>query len=304
MSPFFKNLGVGVGLRPAHHSKFLNERPASVSWIEVISENFMPWRGKSLGKAFQVLKKIRSDYPVALHGVSLNLGSTDSLDLSYLERLQILIEEIEPIVVSDHLSWTGVNGENMHDLLPLPYTQEALNLLVEKIDQVQNFLERRILIENPSTYLEFRLSEMSESEFIKELLLKSDCGLLLDINNVYVCSINHGFDPIAYLRHLPSDRIGQIHLAGHSKVGDFLIDTHDTPVCDEVWNLFKWSSSHFGPRSSMIERDGNIPEWDQLEIELLKMRGQSESTKTTNPTIETTQPEKETRGKEFETKLG
>jgi uncharacterized protein len=275
MNPIFKDMGVGVGLRPAHHSNFLNEKPEvmkkTISWVEVISENFMPWKGLDFGISFQTISKVRQDYPVALHGVSMNLGSVDPLNKDYLKRLKILVDAIDPAMVSDHVSWTGVNGQNLHDLLPLPYTQEALDTFSEKLDQAQNILGRRMLIENPSSYLEFKTSEMSEPEFIVELLKKADCGFLLDVNNVYVSSVNHGFDPIDYLKQIPAERVGQIHLAGHSKMNGYLIDTHDEPVCDEVWNLYQWSVGHFGPRSTMIERDANIPEWQELEKELLKI---------------------------------
>ncbi|MCB0369824.1 MAG: DUF692 domain-containing protein [Bdellovibrionales bacterium] len=270
-SSFFENKGIGVGLRPTHHEDFIFNKPKSVSWVEVISENFMPWKGYGFGKSLQLLKKVRQDYPVALHGVSMNLGSADDLDEDYLKRLKSLINVIEPFMISDHLSWTGVNGENLHDLLPIPYTKEALDLISKKIDQVQNVLGRRILIENPSSYLEFKQSEMSEAEFIQELVIKADCGLLLDVNNIYVSSINHGFDAVEYIKKIPAQNVGQIHLAGHSKVKGYLIDTHDTPVCEEVWQLYKWAIGHLGLRSAMIERDGDIPEWNELEKEILKI---------------------------------
>lgn len=271
MNPFYKDMGVGVGLRPAHHFNFLNEKPASVSWVEVISENYMPWKGQSFGSSFQILHKVRQDYPIAVHGVSMNLGSADPLDVEYMKRLKLLVDAINPFMVSDHLSWTGFNGENLHDLLPIPYTEEALTIFSRKLEQAQNILGRRILIENPSSYLEFKNSEMSEPQFIVELLKKSDCGLLLDVNNIYVSSVNHNFDPIEYMKQIPKDRVGQIHIAGHSKMNGYLIDTHDAPVCDEVWKLYQWAAHHFGPRSTMIERDGNIPEWQELEKELLKI---------------------------------
>lgn len=269
MNPYFKDLGIGVGLRPAHYHEFLNNIPKSVSWVEVISENYMPWKGRPLGKSFQTLEKIRSRLPVVLHGVSLSIGSVDELDFDYLNRLKLLIDRIEPAWVSDHLCWTGVSGQNSHDLLPLPYNEETLNLVVKKWQTVQDFLGRKMLIENPSSYLEFNNSEMTEWEFVKQLLIGADCGLLLDINNVYVSSINHNFDPKLYLQSLPKERIGQIHLAGHSKLDGYLIDTHDAPVCDAVWELYRWACAHFGKVSTMIERDGNIPEWSELEQELL-----------------------------------
>lgn len=271
MNPSKQDLGVGVGLRPAHHFHFLKEKPKSVRWIEVISENYMPWKGEDFGASIETLSKVREDYPVSLHGVSMNLGSADPLDREYMERLKKLTKRINPFVVSDHLSWTGVKGQNLHDLLPIPYNEEALNVITKKIEQAQEILGLQLLIENPSSYLEFKSSEMSEPDFILALLKKSDCGLLLDINNVYVSAVNHGFDPIYYLKQIPKDRIGQIHLAGHSKMDGYLIDTHDTPICEEVWSLYRWSVSHFGTRSVMIERDGNIPEWNELEKELLRI---------------------------------
>lgn len=271
MNPLFKDSGVGVGLRPAHRSRFLEQKPESVSWVEVISENYMPGADRVLGRAFQTLRKIRENLPVALHGVSLNLGSADDLDTDYLDRLKKLVDAIEPFVVSDHLAWTGVGGENLHDLMPVPYNDEALEHIARKIEKVQDFLGRRILIENPSSYLEFRDSPMSEPEFIARLLEKADCGLLLDVNNVYVSSVNHGFDPLKYLNEVPFHRVGQIHLAGHSRLDGYLIDTHDAPVCDEVWKLFQWCVSRAGKISTMIERDDNIPEWPELEKELLRI---------------------------------
>ncbi|MGZ3769008.1 MAG: MNIO family bufferin maturase [Bdellovibrio sp.] len=276
MKSFFKDFGTGVGLRPSHYSEFLKKTPDSVSWLEVISENFMPWQNgnsETEVRAFQNLEKVRTNLPVFLHGVSMNLGSCDDLDFDYLKKLKDLVQKIDPAIVSDHLCWTGVKGFNVHDLLPVPYTFEALQLMVEKIDRVQNFLGRRILIENPSSYLEFTQSEMSEWDFLKTLTEKADCGLLLDINNIYVSSVNHNFDPLEYLRTLPQERIGQIHLAGHSTMkGGYLIDTHDHPVCDEVWDLYRWSVNNFGTFSTMIERDDNIPEWQELEKEVLTIQ--------------------------------
>ncbi len=267
----FPDQGVGVGLRPAHFPLFQQEIPKTVAWVEVISENYFPWKGIGFGRSLQILQKIRRDLPVALHGVSLNLGSTDPLDQDYLKNLKQLVDIISPMIVSDHLAWTGVAGENLHDLLPLPYTREALRIFVENIDRVQNFLGRQILFENPSSYLQFQQSEMPECEFIAEILKNADCGLLLDVNNVYVSSVNHGFDPITYLEKIPRDRVGQIHLAGHSIMDGYLLDTHDAPVCPEVWDLYRKTLKHFGPVSSMIERDDNIPEWQDLERELLNL---------------------------------
>lgn len=271
MKSNIKDFGVGVGLRPAHHFEFLNEKPKSVQWIEVVSENYMPWKNQNYIQSHDTLTCVRQDYPIALHGVSMNLGSSDSLNLDYIKRLKILIDTIEPFIVSDHLSWTGVNGQNVHDLLPVPYTSEALNVFVDKISKAQDLLGRQILIENPSSYLEYSLSEMNEVEFILSVIKQSGCGLLLDINNVYVSSVNHGFDPLEYLKKIPKNIIGQIHLAGHSILDGYLIDTHDSPVCEEVWNLYEWHVSNNGPCSVMIERDGNIPEWQELEKEIKRL---------------------------------
>ncbi len=265
----FRDLGIGVGLRPPHHQKFLENPLRIVNWVEVISENFMSWRNDGYGISFKTLEKVRSLLPVSLHGVSMNIGSADPVDFDYLKGLKDLIAKIDPVMVSDHLCWTGVNGINTHDLLPIPYNVEILNHIAEKIDQVQSFLGRRLLIENPSSYLEYNNSEMTEYEFISELLEKSDCALLLDINNVYVSSINHGFNPKEYLKKIPCYRVGQIHLAGHSNQGKYLIDTHDEPVCKEVWDLYQWYVNRFGRASTMIERDGNIPDWEVMESELI-----------------------------------
>lgn len=268
-----KDYGIGVGLRAPHLEHFLNERPKSVCWLEVVSENYMPWSRNEFGSNISTLEKLRVDYPIALHGVSMNLGSADPLDMDYLAKLRKLELRIEPFIVSDHLAWTGVRGENLHDLLPLPYTRDNLLHIASKIARVQEFLGRRILIENPSSYLDYQYSEMSEAEFIKELLKITDCNLLLDVNNVYVSSVNHKFNPIEYMELLPANRIAQIHLAGHSSHENFLIDTHDAPVCKEVWALYIWCLNRIGKRSVMIERDGNIPGWQEIQNEIEILRG-------------------------------
>ncbi|MBM4253996.1 MAG: DUF692 domain-containing protein [Deltaproteobacteria bacterium] len=272
MSSRPKNRGIGVGLRPPHHDTFLRAPPSSVSWVEVISENFMPWADGDFRRGIATLLQIRDQCPVALHGVSANLGSADALDVTYLQSLKKLVDIIQPCSVSDHLAWTGVNGTNTHDLLPLPYTEECLENIVRKIDQMQNFLGCQIALENPSSYVEFKHAAMSEPEFLIEVVRRSDCNILLDINNVYVSSVNHQFDPKAYLRMLPKDRIDQIHLAGHSVKDAYLIDTHDAAICAEVWDLFRWYVAQFGAGSVMIERDGNIPTWSEMERELATIR--------------------------------
>lgn len=219
------------------------------------------------------LERVRSLLPVHLHGVSMSIGSADDLNFEYLKRLKELIDRIQPEVVSDHLCWTGVDGENLHDLLPLPYTEETIRWVADKIMRVQDFLGRRLVIENLSSYVEFKTSQMREWEFLSEIVNRADCGLLLDINNVYVSSRNHDFNPLDYLNGIPHERVAQIHLAGHSVQDDgFLIDTHSTAVCDDVWTLYEWYTQKSGCRSTMIERDENIPQWAELEKEILKIR--------------------------------
>jgi len=260
--------GFGLGLRPEHYSDFL-EGPQQVDWLELISENYMVPGGKPLA----MLDAIRADYPVALHGVSLSIGSTDPLDRDYLTRLKQLAHRVEPLWVSDHLCWTGVAGKNSHDLLPLPYSEEALRLVVAHVRQVQDLLGERILLENVSSYLEFTDSVMPEWAFLGAVAEEADCLLLLDVNNVYVSSVNHGFDPREYLRHLPGERIQQIHLAGHSDHGEYIVDTHDHPVCDAVWALYREACIQFGEVAAMIERDDHIPPLAELIAELDQARG-------------------------------
>jgi uncharacterized protein (UPF0276 family) len=259
--------GFGLGLRPVHYPDFLREGQ-TVDWLEIISENYMVPGGKPLA----MLDAIVERYPVAMHGVSLSIGSSDGLDASYLAELKALATRVQPLWISDHLCWTGVQGRNSHDLLPLPYSEEALRLVVRHVDQVQNTLGQRILLENVSSYLEYRSSEMSEWEFLRQVSEQADCLLLLDVNNIYVSGINHGFDPIAFLNHLPVERVQQMHLAGHSDHGDYIVDTHDHPVAEPVWDLYRYACSRFGAVATMIERDDNIPELDVLIAELDRAR--------------------------------
>lgn len=261
------HLGFGLGLRTAHYQTILNERP-HVDWFEILSENYMVAGGKPL----HFLERIRAQYPLVMHGVSLSIGSTDPLNKDYLRDLKTLAQRIEPGWISDHLCWTGVQCKNMHDLLPLPYTEEVLRHVVERIGQVQNYLGRRILIENVSSYLTYTGSEMTEWEFMRAVAETADCLLLVDINNIYVSAQNHQFDPIAYINALPVERVQQFHLAGHSKNGEMIIDTHDAPVIDPVWALYEHAVSRFGRISTMIERDDNIPELPELIEELNRAR--------------------------------
>jgi uncharacterized protein len=255
--------GFGLGLRPEHYADF-RAGPQPVDWLEIISENYMVPGGKPLA----MLDAIRADYPVVMHGVSLSIGSAEPLDMGYLRDLKALAERVEPLWISDHLCWTGINAHNTHDLLPLPYDAPALDCVVGNIGRVQDYLGRRILIENPSSYVTFRSSDRSEWDFLAEMAARADCLLLLDVNNIYVSARNHGFDPQDYLAGLPADRIQQIHLAGHSDMGDYVIDTHDADVCDAVWELYGDAVRMFGPVATMIERDDHIPPLAEVIAEL------------------------------------
>ena len=262
-----QNLGFGLGLRTVHYEDILATRP-HVDWFEALSENYMVPGGKPL----YYLDRIRADYPIVLHGVSMSIGSADPLDLEYLKELKALVDRVEPVWMSDHLCWTGIATRNMHDLLPLPYTREAVNHVAGRISQVQEYLGRQILIENVSSYVNFEQSEMTEWEFLREIAERADCLLLFDVNNVYVSGFNHGFDPREYIDALPSQRIQQIHLAGHTNCGTHIIDTHDAAIIDEVWKLYSYTIEAFGPISTMIERDDHIPDLDVLVAELDQAR--------------------------------
>lgn len=259
--------GFGLGLRAKHYPDFLRETQP-IDWLEIISENYMVPGGKPIAMLNAILER----YPVAMHGVSLSIGCTDELDKDYLLALKKLANRTQPLWISDHLCWTGVQGLNAHDLLPLPYSEEALRLVVQHVEQVQETLGQRILLENVSSYLEYRSSEMSEWEFIRLVAEQADCLLLLDVNNIYVSSVNHGFDAKAFLEHLPKNRVQQIHLAGHSDHGDYIVDTHDHPVAKPVWDLYRHACVHFGEVATMIERDDDIPELEELIGELRQAR--------------------------------
>jgi uncharacterized protein (UPF0276 family) len=255
--------GFGLGLRPEHYQEVLHG-PQPVDWLEILTENYLVPGGKPL----YFLERIRELYPMVMHGVSLSIGSTAPLDFEYLAQVRALARRVRPGWISDHLCWTGVGATNLHDLMPLPYTCEALRHVAVRIGQVQDFLGQRIVIENVSSYVTYRSSEMTEWEFIAALVAEADCDLLLDVNNVYVSSVNHGFDARAFLEALPPSRVRQIHLAGHSRRGDFLIDTHDTAVAQPVWDLYRHTAQRFGQVPTMIERDGDIPALADLLAEL------------------------------------
>jgi len=263
----FPRLGFGLGLRPPHYQDVVEGEPR-VDWWEVISENFLV----AGGNPRRVLRQVRERWPVVLHGVSLSIGSVDPVDDDYLGRLAALVAEVDPPIVSDHLCWTSLGGHAGHDLWPLPYTEEALALVVDKVGRVQDRIGRRILLENPSSYVTFTASQIPEAEFLAEVARRADCGILLDVNNVYVSSTNHGWDPIAYLAAIPAGRVGQIHLAGHSDEGTHLLDTHDHPVCDAVWALYGEAYARFGEVATIIERDDHIPPLDELITELDRAR--------------------------------
>ncbi len=263
MSANLPFLGFGLGLRTEHYNAILETKP-NVDWFEVLSENYMIPGGKPL----DYLDKIRADYPVVLHGVSLSIGSTAEVDYNYLRDLKKLADRIQPAWISDHLCWTGVHGQNMHDLLPLPYTQETAKHVAERVKIVQDYLGRQILLENVSSYASYIDSSMTEWEFITQISEAADCLLLLDVNNIYVSSYNHQFNAKAFIDGVPAQRIQQIHLAGHNNHGDYIIDTHDAPVIDPVWDLYEYAIAHFGQVSTMIERDDKIPALEVLVEEL------------------------------------
>ena len=253
------DLGHGIGLRTRHFARFQEERPP-VSWVEVVTENFMADGGRPIA----VLEKVRRDVPVVLHGVSLSIGSLDPLSGSYLAELKKLVTRIEPAMVTDHLCWGTHRGQYVHDLLPLPYTEESLAHVASRVAAVQEFLGRRILLENPSSYVTFRDSTMTEWEFLSALCRQADCGILLDVNNVYVSARNLGFDPIAYLDGIDAGRVGQFHLAGHGDRGRYLLDTHDEAVPPAVWDLYREALRRFGRVPSLVEWDDHIPPLDEV----------------------------------------
>ncbi len=261
-------LGFGIGLRAEHYQDILEQKPGQIDWLEIISENYMVDGGKPLF----YLDAIREHYPMVMHGVSMSLGSTDPLNYDYLKKLKKLIERVEPMWFSDHLCWTGVDQKNMHDLLPLPYSEEAVIHLADKISEVQDFMGRQMLVENLSSYVTYHDDAMTEWEFLSAVTEKADCLILLDVNNIYVSSFNHQFDPIEYLEGIPANRVWQHHLAGHLNDGNLIIDTHDADIIDPVWRLYEDTAKRLGAVSTMIERDGNIPKLSTLITELEQAR--------------------------------
>lgn len=263
----YPDLGFGLGLRTVHFEHILKESP-EVDWFEVISENFMDSRGRPR----HVLRQIAERYPVVMHGVSMSIGSTDPLDPAYLKKLKDLAAEIEAVWVSDHLCWTGVASQNSHDLLPMLLTEDSLTHVAARVAAVQDLLERPLILENPSTYVGFTGSTMPEWEFLARLAEQTGCGLLLDVNNVYVSSFNHDESPEDYLDAIPAEHVVQIHLAGHTHCGTHLIDTHDHPVVDQVWDLYRRFIKRAGPISTLVEWDAAIPPFPELHAEVLKAK--------------------------------
>jgi uncharacterized protein len=261
------NLGLGVGLRSGHFA-YLEEHEPDVDWFEVIPENFMDTRGR----ARHVLERIAARYPVVLHGLSLSPGSTDPVDFDYLRRLKDMAAEVEAVWVSDHVCWTAVGGVNTHELVPIPFTEESLAHVVGRVRIAQEVLERPLVLENPSSYVSYTGSSMSEAEFLARMAEEADCGLLLDVNNVYVSSVNHEFDPVEYLRSIPGERVVQMHLAGHHDAGTHIVDTHDRPVADPVWELYGTAVELIGPVSTLIEWDDKLPPFPVVHAEVLKAR--------------------------------
>jgi len=255
----------GVGLRPTHYPFIESKKPHGLDWFEVVTENFIDSEGRPL----KILEKVAQDYPIALHGVSLSIGSADPLNDTYLAKLKKLVDRIQPKIVSDHLCWTGGGGQNLHDLLPLPFTAENIRRIANKLERVQSHLKRTILLENVSSYITYKQSEMSEWQFISEVAKKSGCKILLDLNNVFVSSVNHRFDPTEYLNQIPKNLVGQIHLAGFTDMGDYLFDTHSKPVVPEVWALYKLLVAEVSDVPVIVEWDEDIPEFPRLAEEAL-----------------------------------
>lgn len=259
--------GAGLGLRTEHYQELLDQRPRDIGWLEVISENYLVAGGKPL----HFLDRLRADYPMAMHGVSLSIGSADPLRMDYLKRLRELARRVEPAWISDHLCFTASGGRQSHDLLPLPLCEAAARHVASRVRQVQDFLGRRLLLENVSSYVRHAADEMDEAGFVRAVAEEADCLLLLDVNNVYVSSRNHGVDAHAYLDRLPVDRVAQMHLAGHQDLGDIVVDTHDHPVRDEVWQLYDHALRRFGAVPTLLERDDDIPPLAQLLPEVRRI---------------------------------
>jgi uncharacterized protein (UPF0276 family) len=261
------DLGVGLGLRTVHYAHILEARPP-VDWFEILSDNYM----QTAGRPLEYLDAIADRYSIAMHGVSLSIGSTDPIDRAYVSELRALRDRTRARWVSDHLCWTGVAGKNTHDLLPLPYTDQTLRHVAARIRHVQDVLGAPLALENPSTYVEFAGASMREWEFLARLAEEADCAILLDVNNVYVSAFNHGFDPLTYLAAIPFDRVVQLHVAGHTNHGTHIIDSHIGPVIDDVWRLLGTAHQRAGGVSVLLEWDAEIPPFEAAHAEALKAR--------------------------------
>jgi len=261
-SPDF--LGFGIGLRPCHYEEILRSAPSIIDWFEIVTEDYLVDGGSHL----YYLEAIRQSYPIVFHGVSLSIGSCDEINWTYLKTLKALADRFQPPWISDHLCWTGVNGINIHDLLPLPYTTECLKHVVVRVHQVQEFLKQPLVLENPSSYITYQQADYSEWEFLTALSEQTGCKILLDINNIFVSGFNHSFDPLTYLEGIPRDLVKQFHLAGHKRCSDYIIDTHDDAVTDVVWELYRVAVERFGKIPVLIERDDKIPPLSELVMEL------------------------------------
>jgi uncharacterized protein (UPF0276 family) len=263
----YTDLGIGIGLRVPHYQHILNKKP-TVDWFEIISENYMVDAGRPL----KVLDQILEQYQIIQHGVSMYFGSADPLSREHLNRLKSLVKRTKTKFLSDHLCWGSVDGTYTHDLLPMPYTFEAAKITAQRIKQARDFLEVPICVENVSSYAEYHVSEMTEWEFLSEVVERADCGILLDVNNIYVSSQNHSFNPMDYVNNVPHERVGQIHVAGHSKFEKYILDTHDHPVLDPVWKLYARALELCGPTNTLLEWDAHIPSFDEVHHEALKAR--------------------------------
>jgi uncharacterized protein (UPF0276 family) len=271
-------LGFGLGLRSQHYDYVLEHQPA-VDWFELITENYLAPGGRPRA----ILHKIRAHYPVVLHGLSFNIGSNEAPDLHYLAQLKALINDIQPAWVSDHICWTGLHGKTSHDLLPIAYNPETLSQVADKVNRIQDVLQQRIVLENPSVYLQFRSASMSEPDFINALTEQTGCRILLDVNNVYVSCFNLGQDPFAHISALKHNCVQQFHLAGHTHNGNHIIDTHDHPVSDPVWELYAHACRHFGETATLLERDDHIPPFPELMAELELARQKQQQTLAATP---------------------
>ena len=263
----YPDLGLGIGLRTSHYGHILSQKP-EIGFFEVLTENYLDTGGRPLF----VLDKIAESYRLVMHGVSMSVGSTDPVDFDYLAKVKALAKRINALWVSDHVCWTGVLGRNTHDLLPLPYTEESLRHTVAHVRTIQDYLERPLVLENPSTYLEFTPNSMPEWEFVARMAEEADCGLLLDVNNVYVSAFNHSFDPVAYIDAIPGERVCQYHLAGHTHKGTHILDTHSDHVVDPVWQLYGHTIRRVGLRATLLEWDANIPPFEVVRDEVLKAK--------------------------------